>query len=179
MMPHAAKAATTTTMNWSGSAATGTAGSFTSGSSSWVQPAVTCGTADTFSSFWVGLDGIGTPTIEQTGTEADCSDCSDGTAAYGGWFEIFPAAPVFYDKPVRPGDAMSAAVTSDGNGAFTLTLTDTTTKWTETTKRFCERRQASVGGDHRRGAQQSVGPATGRLRHGALHRRGGQRPTGR
>jgi Peptidase A4 family len=93
-------------------------------------------------SFWVGLDGIGTPTIEQTGTEADCSD---GTAAYGGWFEIFPAAPVFYDKPVRPGDAMSAAVAADGSGAFTLTLAETTEQWTETTNRIVNgARQASA-----------------------------------
>jgi hypothetical protein len=132
MMPHTANAAAATTMNWSGYATTGTAGSFTSVSSSWVQPAVTCGTTDTFSSFWVGLDGIGTPTLEQTGTEADCAD---GTARYGGWFEIFPAAPVFYNQTVRPGDAMSASVTADGNDAFTLTLTDATANWKETTNR--------------------------------------------
>ncbi len=130
MMPHATEALAATTMNWSGYAATGTAGTFTSVSTSWAQPAVTCGTADTFSSFWVGLDGIGTPTIEQTGTEADCSG---GAAVYSGWYEIFPAAPVFYNEPVQPGDAMSASVVANGGGSFTLTLTDATQGWNQVT----------------------------------------------
>lgn len=117
--------------NWAGYAATGPAGSFTSVSASWAQPAVTCGATDTFSAFWAGLDGDGTQTVEQTGTEADCSG---GAATYQGWYEVFPNAPVFYTSPVQPGDAMSASVTSDGNGAFTLTLSDTTQGWTQTTQ---------------------------------------------
>ena len=117
--------------NWAGYAATGTAGSLTSVSSSWAQPTVTCGATDTFSSFWVGLDGDGTPTVEQTGTEADCAG---GAASYQGWYEIFPNAPVFFANPVQPGDAMSAAVVSDGDGTFTLTLTDSTQGWTQFTQ---------------------------------------------
>jgi hypothetical protein len=130
MMPHVVEAAAATTMNWSGYAVTGTPGTFTSVSSSWAQPAVTCGATDTFASFWVGLDGVGTPTLEQTGTEADCSG---GTAVYSGWYEIFPDAPVFYNEPVQPGDEMSASVVSDGGGAFTLTLSDTTSNWQRST----------------------------------------------
>ena len=109
--------------NWAGYAATGAAGSFTSVSSSWPQPAVGCGATATFSSFWVGLDGDGTPTVEQTGTEADCTH---GAASYQGWYEIFPNAPVFLPNPVQPGDAMSASVVSSGSGTFTLTLSDAT-----------------------------------------------------
>ena len=74
---------------------------------------MTCGTADTFSSFSAGPDGDGTPTVEQTGTEADCSG---GAATYQGWYEIFPNAPVFYPDPVQPGDAMSASVTAGAGG---------------------------------------------------------------
>jgi hypothetical protein len=96
-----------------------------------VQPAVTCGAASTFSSFWVGLDGDGTQTVEQTGTEADCAH---GAAAYQGWYEIFPNAPVFYQDPVQPGDQMSASVTAAGNGVFTLTLSDATQGWTQATQ---------------------------------------------
>jgi hypothetical protein len=97
-------------------------------SSSWAQPAVSCGGTDTFSDFWAGLDGDGTPTVEQTGTEADCDQ---GTASYQGWYEIFPNAPVFYPDPVQPGDDMSASVVADGNGIFTLTLRDATQGWTQ------------------------------------------------
>jgi len=127
----AAAMTSVTSANWAGYAVTGAAGSFASVSSSWAQPAVTCGAASTFSSFWVGLDGDGTPTVEQTGTEADCSQ---GAASYQGWYEIFPNPPVFFPNPVQPGDAMSASVVSDGGGTFTLTLSDATRGWTQTTQ---------------------------------------------
>ena len=118
--------------NWAGYAAAGQPGAFTSVSASWSQPAVNCGNAaQTFSAFWVGLDGDGTPTVEQTGTEADCAN---GAATNQGWYEIFPNPPVFYNNPVQPADAMTASVTSNGNGMFTLTLTDTTAGWTQTTQ---------------------------------------------
>jgi peptidase A4-like protein len=119
-----------TSENWAGYTSAGAAGTFTSVSASWAQPAVTCTATNTFSSFWVGLDGDGTNSVEQTGTEADCND---GAAAYQGWFEMFPAAPVFYDNPLQPGDAMSASVVANGGGAFTLTLTDATQGWTQQT----------------------------------------------
>jgi hypothetical protein len=122
--------AATTSQNWAGYASAGNAGTFTSVSASWSQPAVTCTATDTFSSFWVGLDGDGTNSVEQTGTEADCSG---GNPIYQGWFEMFPAAPVFYNNPVQPGDAMSASVVANGGGAFTLTLTDSTQGWTQQT----------------------------------------------
>jgi len=132
-LPGAGAAAVTSvaSANWAGYAATGAAGSFTSVSASWAQPAVACGTASTFSSFWAGLDGDGTPTVEQTGTEADCAR---GAASYQGWYEIFPNAPVFFPNPVQPGDAMSASVVSGGGGTFTLTLSDATQGWTQTTQ---------------------------------------------
>jgi hypothetical protein len=127
----ATNAAAMTSVNWAGYADAGSPGQFTSVSTSWTQPTVTCTATNTFSSFWAGLDGDGTNTVEQTGTEADCDN---GTASYQGWWEMFPNAPVFYNNPVAPGDAMSASVVSDGGGAFTLTLTDSTQGWTQTTQ---------------------------------------------
>jgi hypothetical protein len=129
---------TATSENWAGYALAGNAGTFTNVSASWTEPAVTCTAADTFSSFWVGLDGDGTDTVEQTGTEADCDG---GAATYQGWFEMFPNAPVFYDNPVNPGDAMSASVVADGGGEFTLTLTDSTQGWTQTTEQTSDTAQ--------------------------------------
>jgi hypothetical protein len=99
---------------------------------------VTCTATNTFSSFWVGLDGDGTATVEQTGTEADCDG---GTPSYQGWFEMFPNAPVFFDNPVQPGDAMSASVVAAGGGVFTLTLTDSTQGWTQTTNQTSDTAQ--------------------------------------
>jgi hypothetical protein len=127
-----------TSANWAGYAAQGGQGTFNSVAASWTQPAVTCGAADTFSSFWVGLDGDGSPSVEQTGTEADCAN---GTAVYQGWWEMFPNAPVFYNNPVQPGDAMNATVVANGGGSFTLTLTDTTQNWTQVTNQFSNQAQ--------------------------------------
>jgi hypothetical protein len=126
-----AHAPATTSQNWAGYASAGNPGTFTSVSASWTQPAVTCTATNTFASFWAGLDGDGTQSVEQTGTEADCDH---GTATYQGWFEMFPNAPVFYANPVKPGDALNASVVANGNGSFTLTLTDATENWSQATK---------------------------------------------
>jgi hypothetical protein len=138
--PSAATGTITATIseNWAGYAAMGTAGTFTRVSASWAEPTVTCGASETFSSFWVGLDGAGTDTVEQTGTEADCAN---GAATYQGWFEMFPSASVFYDNPVDPGDAMSASAVANGGGSFTLTLTDSTQGWTKITRQTSDTAQ--------------------------------------
>jgi peptidase A4-like protein len=116
-----------TSSNWSGYAVTGSR--FTSVSASWTQPAATCsGTA--YSSFWVGLDGDTSNTVEQTGTDADCSG---STPQYYAWYEMYPKFPVNLNKPVQPGDKMTASVTTNGSGSFTLTISDTTRGWTNTT----------------------------------------------
>jgi hypothetical protein len=133
MMPRREATASATTQNWAGYTDLGQAGAFTSVATSWVQPAVTCTAAQTFSSFWVGLDGVGTQTLEQTGTEADCEN---GTPVYAGWYELFPAAPVFYNSPVQAGDQMSASVVANGGGSFTLTLADASEGWKQVTNKF-------------------------------------------
>lgn len=118
-----------TSTNWSGYDVTGH-GPYTSVAASWVQPAVDCTTTPTgYSSFWVGLDGDTTSTVEQTGTEADCSS---GTPRYYGWYEMYPKFPVNYSNVVKPGDTMQASVTSQSGGTFRLTLTDQTRGWTDT-----------------------------------------------
>jgi hypothetical protein len=116
-----------TSTNWSGYAVTG--GRYTQVSSSWKVPSVTCsGTA--YSSFWVGLDGDTSGTVEQTGTD---SDCSGSTPQYYAWYEMYPKFPSNYSNPVRAGDSMSASVTTNGSGSFTLTISDSTQNWTRTT----------------------------------------------
>lgn len=114
--------------NWSGYAATGT--TFTSVSTSWTQPSVVCTNKATYSSFWAGLDGDGSNSVEQTGTAADCSH---GRPVYFAWYEMYPAAPVNYSNPVKAGDAMSASVTTNRSGSFTLRLSDATEGWAQTT----------------------------------------------
>jgi hypothetical protein len=116
--------------NWSGYAVSGF-GLYTSVSSSWTQPAVNCAKTPTgWSAFWVGLDGDNTNTVEQTGTEADCSK---GSAVYYAWYEMYPKWSVNYANPVAAGDSFFASVTYLGAGYFKLTLSDTTKRWSQTT----------------------------------------------
>ncbi|MEY9925626.1 hypothetical protein ABH926_000246 [Catenulispora sp. GP43] len=116
-----------TSGNWSGYAATG--GGFTSVSAGWTEPAVTCRSQTSYASFWIGLDGDGSNSVEQVGTE---SDCSGGRPVYSAWYEMYPSGPVGLTGPVSPGDAMHASVTSGGAGSFTLVLADRTRGWTRT-----------------------------------------------
>src|SRR5919202_5547259 len=96
-----------TSTNWSGYDVTG--GRYTSVSAAWTQPAVNCSVTPTgWSSFWVGLDGDTSSTVEQTGTEADCSS---GRAVYSAWYEMYPKFPVTYSDAVSAGDHFSASVT--------------------------------------------------------------------
>jgi peptidase A4-like protein len=118
-----------TSSNWAGYAVTG--GRYTRVHATWTQPAVKCSVTPTgWSSFWVGLDGDTSNTVEQTGTEADCSN---GHAVYSGWYEMYPKFPTNYSSTVAPGDHMSATVTTNGSGSFSLTLANTTRGWTHTT----------------------------------------------
>lgn len=121
------KITNSTSSNWSGYAVTGSR--YTSVSASWTEPSVSCsGTA--YSSFWVGLDGDTSSTVEQTGTDADCSG---STPQYYAWYEMYPKYPTNLSYTVKPGDKLSASVTTNGSGAFTLTISDSTQGWTNTT----------------------------------------------
>jgi hypothetical protein len=118
-----------TSSNWSGYATTGTTYSDVKGS--WVQPAATCTSGQSaYSSFWVGIDGDTTNSVEQTGTDADCAN---GTPQYYAWYEMYPKFPVNLSNPVQPGDHMSAEVKVSGKGNFTLIISNTTRGWTFTT----------------------------------------------
>jgi hypothetical protein len=118
---------TTTSTNWSGYAAA--SGTFTSVSSSWVEPTGKCSSGAQYSSFWVGLDGYNSSSVEQTGSEVDCSG---STPQYYSWYEMYPAYPVNFTNTVRPGDHFTGSVTYAGSNTFTLKLADTTQGWSHT-----------------------------------------------
>src|SRR5207253_5827574 len=93
---------------WAGYAAANQ-GPYQSTWAGWVQPAVQCAVGETSAvAFWVGMDGYGDPTVEQTGVDAFCNN---GTPQYYAWLELYP----YYNQefhtedPVLPGDKMSAA----------------------------------------------------------------------
>ena len=93
---------------------------------SFTLPSLNCANspAGSYASFWAGLDGVGDSTVEQIGTEAACSA---GTASYAAWYEMYPAAPVYFTG-ISPGDAISMSVYFNaGTNRWQLVLTDLTT----------------------------------------------------
>jgi hypothetical protein len=134
---------TSESYNWSGYAATGAADSFTKVLGSWKVPQVNCtATPNAYSSFWVGLDGYNSSTVEQTGTD---SDCSGGTPQYYAWYEFYPQNAYYACPPatghsrnpppcplqnLKVGDVMQASIsytTGARYGNYTATITDLTT----------------------------------------------------
>lgn len=125
--------------NWSGYVAHN--GPYKSISASWIEPRAHCsGSGHKFSSFWVGLDGYNSGSVEQTGSEVDCKG---GSPRYYAWYEMFPKFPVIFRNAVRPGDHFHGSVTYQGGGRFTLKLSDTTRGWTHTEHKSLKSAQRS------------------------------------
>jgi hypothetical protein len=119
----------TSSTNWSGYAAD--SGTYTSVSASWVQPAGTCSSrTDQYSSFWVGLDGYTSDSVEQDGTD---TDCVNGKPQYYGWYETYPNPSYNFGDTVKPGDTITASVVYEGSNKFQLNLADTTQGWSVST----------------------------------------------
>jgi Peptidase A4 family len=123
---------TATDPNWAGYVGTNTAsaGDFEQVDADWNVPEIvgSACTDQTFpgveqTAFWVGLDGDGDQTVEQTGT---ITGCDQGTPFYYAWYEMFPGplVPLF---SVNPGDHMVGAVNGPPGGPYTINIIDSTT----------------------------------------------------
>jgi len=117
----------TASSNWSGYAIAARSGmNVTDVKGSWIVPSIVgpCGATEQHSSFWVGIDGFRSPTVEQIGTE---SSCVNGAATYFAWYEFYPKyAQLVHQVKVNPGDTISAEV-KYASGKFNLTITNVTT----------------------------------------------------
>jgi hypothetical protein len=128
---HSCTGGTTTPVeseNWAGYAVETCLSSPASGAvtfvhGSWVEPALKCGSTDTYAAFWVGIDGYSSGTVEQTGTLAECMG---GVAHYSAWYEMYPKYPVTFPLSISPGNRLAGTVSYSG-GVFTITLKDVTT----------------------------------------------------
>jgi Peptidase A4 family len=127
--------------NWAGYVVSKPTFRFTKVTGDWTVPTITGVSGSTCpdtqktwdsNSVWIGMDGLSSGTVEQTGTS---SDCFYGTIQYYAWYEFYPAGSVFTFY-VNPGDAIKATVsytgTSGGVPHFKTTITDTTTAATKT-----------------------------------------------
>ncbi|GLY64313.1 G1 family glutamic endopeptidase [Amycolatopsis taiwanensis] len=124
--------------NWGGYVSFG---SFTTATANWTEPAVTCNSRNNLFAPWVGIDGDGSSTVEQTGV---ATDCSSGSPVYQAWYEMYPAAPVYYNNPVSAGDHITATVTRTGTNTYQLDISDTTKGWTRSTTQSLTSRHASA-----------------------------------
>lgn len=121
----AASAPHATSSNWAGWLVTG--GSNTAVTASWVEPAASCAAGEnSAAAFWVGLDGDGSSTVEQTGVS---DECVNGQAQMVAWYEFYPSPAYDIRATVRAGDQLTATVTLSG-GTVSLQLTDSSRGWT-------------------------------------------------
>ncbi|MFC5995621.1 G1 family glutamic endopeptidase [Pseudonocardia hispaniensis] len=135
--------------NWSGFVTVGRG--FRSVSASWREPAVTCTSVNNRFAIWVGIDGYGSSTVQQTGV---ATACSSGAPIRQAWYEMVPDLPVYYANPVHPGDSMTAGVVRSGR-TYTMTITNNTRKWTRKATAVADAADAS--------AEIVVEPAAGSL----------------
>jgi hypothetical protein len=113
---------------WSGYAAFGQ--TFTDVKGSWTQPAATCSglrqNTKTLAAIWVGLDGYSSNTVEQAGTEVDCTG---STPSYIAWYAFIPKTYVKLDPtsfPVAAGDKFTVEVSQNGS---TATISLSSSAW--------------------------------------------------
>ncbi|WP_052432588.1 G1 family glutamic endopeptidase [Streptacidiphilus carbonis] len=114
--------------NWGGYAVTG--GTYRTVTGDWTVPALDCSATAGDISFWSGLDGWTSTSVEQIGLDAVCT--RKGAVQYNPWVEMYPANSIYFTETVKAGDAMTSSVTTNGSGSFTLTLADPTQGWTKT-----------------------------------------------
>ncbi len=117
--------ATSQSTNWAGYAAFQGGTTFSTVRGRWVQPTATCNSNKLqYATFWIGIDGYNSNSVEQIGTDSDCTAQNNPT--YYAWFEMFPAPARNLNLAIHPGDQVAARISS-ANGRFRLTITNVTT----------------------------------------------------
>jgi hypothetical protein len=113
-----------TALNWAGYVSD--TGTYTSISGSWVVPTVTDISANGADATWIGIGGVLSHDLIQTGTEAVPD--TDGGIDYQAWYELLPSGSVTVPLSVHAGDSMNAMITKESNtNTWLITLIDTTT----------------------------------------------------
>jgi hypothetical protein len=129
MVLHERRAQVASSFNWSGYAVETAAGTVTHAKGSWIVPAIprdSCAGTNQYASFWVGIDGFNSNTVEQIGTD---SDCQNGQPTYYAWYEFYPRPGFIINSlKINPGDIITAEVGYlPSTRQFTVSLTDVTT----------------------------------------------------
>lgn len=125
--------------NWGGYGATGH--TFTAITGSWKEAKAVCKADHDLYAPWLGIDGYGDSTVEQTGVQ---TSCQSGHPVDSAWYEMYPAAPVYFSNPVATGDKITATVRYTGGGNYSLTIKDDTKGWSHTVSKHLSAQNASA-----------------------------------
>ena len=117
--------------NWSGYM--DTSGAFTGVSGAWTVPNVSGnGTNTSADGTWIGIGGVTTSDLIQTGTQDFVS--ARGHVTSSAFYEVLPQAAItITSMTVVPGDSMSATISELSPGAWTITIADQTDNESYTT----------------------------------------------
>lgn len=116
-----------TSRNWAGQIDTGPAGTtFTSVTGYWRVPTVLPSANRKATATWIGIGGVGTSRLIQTGTS---ETTSGNTTTYSAWYELLPASSVRINDPVSPGNAMEAVIDETAADEWQIQIEDVTKGW--------------------------------------------------
>jgi hypothetical protein len=101
--------------NWAGYVANG--GGYTSVSGSWTIPQIPATSGFTADATWVGIGGVNSSDLIQTGTQVITSASS---TTYQAWYEMLPAVSNPIPITVNPGDSISASITESAANEWTI-----------------------------------------------------------
>jgi hypothetical protein len=133
--------------NWSGYAVQAAASTVSDVKGSWTVPDVATTTSG-YSSFWVGIDGYNSSSVEQIGTG---SDYVNGVKHFYAWYEMYPAGSnnITVDNnhnpfTVQPSDTISAEVAYTAPNQYNLTIIDSTSNHSFTTTQTANAQRSSA-----------------------------------
>lgn len=104
-----------------------TAGPFSAVSGGWVvpTPTSTSTTGNSLDAAWIGIGGVSSDDLIQTGT-VDVVD-PNGTITVSAFYELLPDSATFIPSiSVSPGDAMFASIRETAPDTWSVTITDQT-----------------------------------------------------
>lgn len=120
----AANGATTmnASRNWAGYVATG--GPFTAVNGTWTVPQVSSGGRFGADAAWVGIGGVTSRDLIQSGTQALVNRA--GKVRYEAWIEMLPAASQPIPVTVNGGDSVTVTITQQSAGQWQIAFKDNT-----------------------------------------------------
>lgn len=107
--------------NWSGYAATG--GLFTSVTGTWTVPRISNGGFSAVDATWVGIGGITSGDLLQSGTQ---DVISSGQVVHLAFFEMLPNAPVEIPMAIQGGDSITVLITRLSGDQWLVSFKDNT-----------------------------------------------------